>query len=136
MNSLQDMAENVMAHFVAEIRDDFVGSFLRDGGVPDYDALGGAETADVGVGGNGFVAGHHPEHALGRNFLAGAAGDVLEPGNELRGLARERLEFVEHRLDGVRRNENDEQKNGKRDEPEIKPPATQALADDGIENPN
>src|ERR1700693_5792677 len=98
------MAENVMAHFVAEIRDDFVGSFLRDGGVPDYDALGGAETADVGVGGNGFV------------------GAVLERGNELRGLARERLEFVEHRLDGVRRNENDEQKNGKRDEPEIKPP--------------
>jgi len=31
-----------------------------------------------------FVAGLHPEHALGRNFLAGAAGDALERSDELR----------------------------------------------------
>src|SRR5438309_6449490 len=34
------------AHFVAKIREHFIGSFLCQGGVPNDDALGGAEAVD------------------------------------------------------------------------------------------
>src|SRR5258708_30399953 len=80
------MTQDVMAHFVAKISEYFIGGFLRDGGVPNDDALGSAETVDGGVGSDGFVAGFHPEHAVGRNFLAGAAGDAVELRDGVVGL--------------------------------------------------
>src|SRR4029077_13788712 len=49
------VSEGVMAHCMAKIGDDFIGRFLRDGGVPNDDALGSAEAADVSVGGDGLV---------------------------------------------------------------------------------
>src|SRR6266853_4621407 len=133
--SLPDVTEDVVAHFVAKISEDFIGGFLRDGGVPNDDALGSAEAIDRGVGGDGFVAGFHPEHAVGRNFLAGAAGDALELGDELRGPDGEGFVFIEERVDHVGRDEDAEQEEWQRDGPEIEPPAVRALTDDGVENP-
>jgi len=43
--------------------------------------------------------------------------------------------FIEKRIDDIGRDENDKQKNGQRDDPEIEPPAAGALANDGVENP-
>ena len=88
-----------MAHFVAKIREHFIGSFLCQGGVPNDDALGGAEAVDGSVGGDRFVAGLHPEHTLGSNSLAGAAGDALELGDEPRRFGGKRFVFVEQRVD-------------------------------------
>ena len=133
--SLPDVAEGVVAHFVAKIGDDFIGRFLRDGGIPNDDALGSAEAADVGVGGDGLVAGLHPEHAVGRNFLASAARDALERSDKLWGFHSEGLKFIEHRFDDVRRDEDDEQNDGQGKNPEIEPPARWALANNGIEQP-
>src|SRR6266481_3702586 len=121
---------------MAEIGEYFIGGFLSERGVPNDDALGGAEAVDGGVGGDGFVAGFHPKHAVGRNFLAGAAGDALEFGDELRGLGGEGFVFIEERVDHIGRDENTEQKERQGDDPEIEPPAAGALADDGVKNPN
>jgi len=71
----------------------------------------------------------------GENFLAGAAGDALEFGNELGSLGGERFVLVEERVDDVGRDEQDEQHERQRDDPEVEPPAAGALANDGIENP-
>src|SRR5216684_3978203 len=133
--SLPDVTERVVAHFVAKIGDDFIGRFLRDGGIPNDDALGSAEAADVGVGSDGLVAGLHPEHAFGSNFLAGAAGDALERSDELRSFYGKGLKLIEHGLDYVGRDKDDKQDNGQGENPEIEPPARRALANDGIEQP-
>src|SRR6266851_10075905 len=70
--ALPDVTQDVVAHFVAKISEYFIGGFLRDGGVPNNNALGSAEAIDGGDGRDGFVAGFHPKHALRRNFQAGA----------------------------------------------------------------
>src|SRR5260370_26314471 len=111
---------------MAEIGEYFIGGFLSERGVPNDDGLGGAEAVDGGVGGDGFVAGLHPEHAVGRNFLAGAAGDALEFGDELRGLGGEGFVFIEERVDHVGRDENTEQKERQGEGPEKKPPTAGA----------
>src|SRR5260370_23410863 len=85
---LPDVTQDVVAHFVAKISEYFIGGFLRDSGVPNNDALGCAEAVDGGVGRDGLVAGLHPEHAVGRAFLASAAVDRLDVGDQLRGLDR------------------------------------------------
>ena len=134
--SFPDVAEDIVAHFVAKIGEDFVGGFLDESGVPDDDALGSAETIDGGVGSDGFVAGLHPEHTLRGNFLSGAAGDALELGDELRGVSGEGLVFIEEGIDYVGRDENAEQKEGQGNCPEVEPPAMRTLSNDGVENPN
>src|SRR5437016_14633259 len=121
---------------MAEIREYFIGGFLCQGGVPNDDALGGAEAVDGSIGHDGFVAGLHPEHTLGGNFLAGAAGHALEFGDELQGLGVERFVLVEEGIDHVGRYKHAEEKEWQRNDPEIEPPAARALADNGIENPH
>src|SRR6266446_1030938 len=133
---LPDVTQDVVAHFVAKISEYFIGGFLRDSGVPNDDALGSAEAIDGGVCRDGFVAGFHPEHAVGRDFLAGAARDTLELRDELRGFDREGFVFIEERVDHVGRDEHAEQEERQRDDPEIEPPAAGAPADDGVKNPN
>ena len=134
--SLPDVAEDVVAHFVAEIGEDFIGGFLGESGVPDDDAFGGAETVDGGIGSDGLVAGLHPKHALGCNFLSSAASDALELGDELRCVSGEGLVFIKKRIDDIGRDEDAEQKERKRDGPEIEPPAARALSNDSVENPD
>src|SRR5260370_32856484 len=133
---LPDMTQDVVAHFVAKISEYFIGGFLRDGGVPNNDALGSAEAINGGVGGDGFVAGFHPEHAVGGNLLAGAACDALDLGDELRGLDGEGFVFIEGRVDHVGRDEDAEQEERQRDDPEIEPPAAGTPANYGVKNPN
>src|SRR5258706_4732421 len=58
---LPDMTQDVVAHFVAKISEYFIGGFLRDGGVPNNDALGSAEGIDGGGGCDGFFAGLYSE---------------------------------------------------------------------------
>src|SRR5947209_5476646 len=89
--SLPDVTEDIVAHFVAEIGKHFVGGFLRESGIPNDDALGSAEAVDGSVGGDGFVAGLHPEHAFWGNFHSGAAGDALKFGDEIGGLGGKRF---------------------------------------------
>src|SRR6202008_452114 len=103
--------------------------------IPDEDALGGAEAVDGSVGGDGLVAGVHPEHALRWNFLAGAAGDALELGDELGSFGRERFVFIEEGIDHIGRYKDAEQQEWQRNDPEIEPPAARALTNDGVENP-
>ena len=131
-----DVAEDVVAHFVAKIGENFIGGFLSESGVPDDDALGSAEAVDGGVGSDGFVAGLHPEHALGGNFLPGAVGDALELGDKLRSVGGEWLVFVEERIDDIGRDEDAKQKERQRDGPEVEPPVAGTLSNDGVENPD
>src|SRR5437879_8522945 len=131
-----DVTQDVVAHFVAKISEYFIGGFLRDSGVPNDDALGSAEAIDGGVCRDGFVAGFHPEHAVGRDFLAGAARDALELRDKLRGFDGEAFVFIEERVDHVGRDEHAEQEERQKDDPEIEPPTAGAAADDGVKNPN
>ena len=130
------MAEDVVAHFVAKVRQNFVGGFLLQSGVPNDDALGRSKTVHRRIGSNGFIAGFHPEHALRRNFLASAAGDALKLGDKLWSMGGKRLIFVKEWVDYIRRNEDDKEKDRQRDDPELDPPTSWALANDSVENPH
>src|SRR5229473_5900078 len=134
--ALPDVTQDIVAHFVAKISEDFIGGFLSQGGIPNDDAFRSAEAIYGGVGGDGLVAGFHPEHAVGGNLLAGPACDALELGDELRGLDGEGFVFIKERVDHVGRDEDAEQEERQRDDPEIEPPAAGAPADDGVKNPN
>src|ERR1700683_5539014 len=61
-NSLPNVAENVVAHFVPDDGDDFRRGLFVDGRIPDDDALGSAETAYVRVHGGRFMPCFHPRH--------------------------------------------------------------------------
>ena len=130
------MAQDVMAHFVAGHEDDLRRGGSGNGGVQDHDALGGAKAGDVSVDGSGFLAGVHPEHALGRNVDGSALGQFFEAGGERRIFLLERLEFVEERIDHEGLKKVNQQQNGQRNQPKVKPPAARGFADDGIEKPN
>ena len=128
-----DVAEDVVAHFVAEDVEDFVGCALGDGGVPDDDALGGAEAGDVGVEGGDFVGGVHEEHAGRGDVDAAAAGyDALELGDEgWVGLGEGLEAVVEEFIDGGG-DKDAEHGEDRHDDghPEDEPPAARELADD------
>src|SRR5260370_34444613 len=70
---LPDMTQDVVAHFMAKISEYFIGGFLRDGGVPNNDALGSAEAINGGVGGDGVGPADHLHHDAPRRPLAAAA---------------------------------------------------------------
>jgi len=91
--------------FVAKIGEDFVDGFLSEGGVPDDDALRGAEAVDGGVSAMVLSLAFIQNMRSGRNFLTSAAGDALEFGDEQRGLGGERFVFVKKRIDHVGRYE-------------------------------
>lgn len=78
------MAEDVMAQLVPGDVNDLRSGRFGDGGVEYHDALGGAETGDVGIDGGGFLAGVHPEHAFGRDILAGALNQFFQADSEFR----------------------------------------------------
>ena len=97
-DALDDVAEDVVAHLMAEDEGDLVRGALGDGGVPDDDALGGAEAGDIGVEGGDLVGGFHEEHAVGRDVDALAAGDDLLKLVDEGGVGLgEGLELVEER---------------------------------------
>ena len=54
-----NVVEDVVAALVAEDEEDFVVGNAAGGGVPDHDALGGPDAADVGVEAVGLEAGLH-----------------------------------------------------------------------------
>ena len=110
-DAANDVAEDVVAHFVAEDEEDFVRSAFGDGGVPDDDALGGAESGHIGVQSSDFVGGLHQEHALRRNIDAFASGDHAFQLRDQFGVGfAERLEFIEERIDDVGAGEDGEQR--------------------------
>ncbi len=124
-----DVAEDVVAGLVAEDEDDLVGGHLGDGGVPDDDALAGAEAFDVGVEGGELGAGLHEEHALGRDVHVALLDDLLELRDEGGVGFFEGLVLEEDGLD-VGRDEDAEEDDGDGDAPEGEPPAARKLADD------
>ena len=121
--SPEEMVEDVMAALVGEDEEDFVGGHAVGGGVPDDDALGGAEAADVGVEAVDFDAGAHEKHALGRDGCAGARDDALELADEFRMGGGERLEVVEKRLDELGQDKRGGQDDGDGSKPEPEPGA-------------
>jgi len=87
-----------VAAFVAEDEHDFVVGDASGGGIPHNDALGGSDAADIGVEAVGFFAGLHEEHAVWRDVGAGTGDDLLETGDEVSMILRERFELVEDRF--------------------------------------
>src|ERR1700686_1030495 len=130
------MAENVMPHFMADDEEEFFGFRFLDGGVPDDDALGGAEACDVGVDGVGLGAGFHEEHALGRNGNACGAGKFADGLNKLRLRFPERAKFVEERVDIPRGDEPQEERERDGAEPGEEPPASGLRTDQGEQERN
>src|ERR1700687_436987 len=93
------MPQDVVAELVADDEQRFgVAGFLQ-GGVPDDDALGGADTGDVGVDFVALFAGAHEEDAIAGNGDAGALCELLNGGDELGMLLVEGLEVVEEWID-------------------------------------
>jgi len=60
----------------------------------------------------------------------------LKLGDKLWSMGGKRFIFVKEWVDYIRRNEDDKQKDRQRDDPEIEPPTSRALANDSVENPN
>ena len=125
-----------MAHLVPEDEEGLRDRRLRDRGVPDDDALGGAEAGDVRVDRVVLRARVHREHLLGRDGLSGADGDPLDRARELRVRGGERLEPEEEGIDHERRDEEQEDEDRQEREPEPQPPAPRALAQDRVEKPD
>src|SRR5215472_15971334 len=105
--------ENVVPHLVPEHEKGFRSGGLLDRGVPHNHALRWPETGNVCV--------------KSRNLL-----DRLD---QLWVVLVQRLEFVEQGIDDHRTYDDDEPENGERDQPEVKPPAPWALADDQDHQP-
>ena len=121
-----------MAALVAEDEHDFVVGNAAGGGVPDDDALGGANAVDIGVEPVGLFAGLHEEHAVGRDGGSGASYHFLEFIDE-RGMALgERLELVEDGLEEGRDEEHDNDER-QRKKPCAEPVASRIAADDPVE---
>ena len=74
----------------------------RDGGVPDDNALRGAQAGDVGVQGVEFRAGVHHVHAAFGNMLAGVHDHAFELRGELRLGGVQRREVKKQRLNQQR----------------------------------
>src|ERR1700732_3975931 len=127
------MAENVVPHFVADDEEELLGLRFPNGGIPDYDALGGAEAGYVGVDGVGFGAGFHEEHALGRNGNAGSAGKFTDGLDELRLSFLERAKFFEERGDTPRGDEGEEERERNGAEPGEEPPTARLRTDQSEE---
>ena len=130
-DALDDVAEDVVAHLVAEDEGDLIRGAFGDGGVPDDDALGGAEAGDVGVEGGDLVGGFHEEHAVRGDIDAFAACDDLFKLGYEGGIGfGEGFEVVEERVDDVRGDEDGEEGDEHDREPEDDPPAAGKLADE------
>src|SRR5262249_8482279 len=102
-----------------------------DGRVPQHDPLGGAEASDIGV--------HSVRVLAFRDFVHPAALDARAIGQrqnfafEL--LVLHRPEFVEKGLNPNRRNQDDQDEKGDRQQYGVKPPPTRAFFQQQIRNP-
>src|SRR6266852_5889777 len=135
-DELGDVMQNVVAHFVAGDVNNLGRVHIGDGGVPDDDALGGAEPGDVGIQGGRFFASAHPEHALGRNVLAGALHHQFESFCERGSFLGEGLKLVEERIDDERLEEEKQKAVRQRNEPKIEPPTAGRPADHAVKDPD
>ena len=122
-----DVMQGVVAELVAEDGGELVRRGVGDGGIPEDEALGGAEAGDVGVEAGDLAAGVHVEHPVGRKADAAAGDDLLQLLNEGGVRLLERLELVEERIDEDRREEDSKEDRRHRRNPEPEPPAGRAI---------
>src|ERR1700722_8815075 len=113
--TLPDVVENVVTHFVPSDEDNLRRGHLGDGCIPNYDSFRSAESSDVSVEPCCLFARAHPKHPLGGNSLSGALNHLFQAGGKRRVFLRERLEFVEHGIHNQRLKEDKENSNGQRD---------------------
>ena len=118
-----EVMEDVVAALVGKDKEDFVLRHAVGGGVPDDDALGGSDAADVGVEAVAFDAGLHEEHALWRDLGAGARDDALELSDKLGVSGGEWREVIEERLDDLGQDKRCGKDDGDGGEPEPEPGA-------------
>src|ERR1700733_207677 len=99
------MAENVVPHLVSKNKENLRIRHFLDCGVPDDHAFGCADAGDIGVHEVHFRARVHPEHSLGWDDQARARHDSLERIDERWIVRLQWFEFVEERINYVRRDE-------------------------------
>src|ERR1700722_494591 len=100
--TLPDVVENVVTHFVSRDEDNLRRGHLGDGCIPNYNSFRSAESGDVSVEPCRLFAGAHPKHPLRRNILPGALNHLFQAGGKRRVFLREWLEFVEQRIHNQR----------------------------------
>src|SRR5215831_13363961 len=129
------MIEHVVPHLVAENEKGFRSGGLLDRGVPHHHALRWPEAGNVSVKSRNLLAGFHQEHAFSGDVETAEPKNLLDRLDQLRVVLIQRLELVEKRIDDDGAYHDDEPKNRQRDQPEVKPPALWALADDEDHEP-
>lgn len=129
-----DMPQNVVTKLMTGDEENLISGHFLDGGVPDDDALGGAEACDIGIHLVGFGAGLHQKHALGGDGNAGAVGERGDRSGELWLGFGERLKGIEDGIEQPRREEDQEYAEGSESGPEIEPPGTRLPAEDADED--
>src|SRR5215472_8287233 len=132
---VDDVVENVVTHLMAEDKERFRRGGLLDGGVPHHHALGGPEAGYVGIQLVGFLAGLHQEHTLAGDGKTAALRDFFNRLHQLRIALLQRFKLVEERIYNQRGNNEEQHLDRLQDQPEIKPPAPRALADDEDHEP-
>src|SRR5215472_4111888 len=127
--------EDVVPHLVAEHEKSFRSGGLLDRGVPHHHALRWPEAGNVSVKSRNLLAGLHQEHAFAGDVETAPPRDLLNRLDQLGVVLVQRLELVEQGIDDNRTYHDDEPKNRQRDQPEVKPPALWAPADDQDHEP-
>src|ERR1700722_6252309 len=120
---VRNVVEDVVAHLVAEDVGDLVGGGFGDGVVPYDDAFGGSDAGDVGVEAGDLLAGLHQKHAVWRDVDAATLNDPFQTIDQIGVGLRQRLEFVEERIDEYRDHEDTENNGDDGRNPEPEPPS-------------
>src|SRR5258708_34760347 len=84
--AISNVIEDVVTGFVTEDEERLLRSQLLNGVVENHDAVGCAEAGNIRVNFVVFAAGIHQKHAITGDLQAGASGDVLQVGSQVRML--------------------------------------------------
>ena len=100
-----------MSIFMPHNEHNLRSAHLGDRVVPHDNTLRRADARYVGVEFGGFLFRAHPEHALRRNLYPGALHQFFQARRQHWILLLQRLELVEHGIDNLRLQEDEEQAN-------------------------
>jgi len=128
--SFVDVVQDVVAHLVSEDEQGFGNGHVARSVVPDHHTLGGAEASDVRIVGRDFLAGLHFEHAVARNAQSAPMRHFLNLVDEQRLGFLQGFELVEHGVEDDRGDKDKQNQERQSQQPEVKPPALRAFADD------
>src|SRR5215471_17792171 len=132
---IPDVVEHIVSHLMAKDEERLRGCGLLDGGVPDNNTLGWAEAGDVSVEFVSLLAGFHEKDSIARDGKSTALRDSFNRIYQLRIGLLKRFKLVEQWINNERLADGIQHNERQQDQPEIKPPARGALADDHDHQP-